>query len=146
MTSRYLVIGSLALLTTVTSAAAVSRLPVSGERPDLTSTRARLLVSGSRSEEQRRDATADKLDSVLADLSRHAARARPGHVLADLHALSPAARFVQNAPNAPALVLIDATARGNPQTLLTALAELGLEHAAVYANDVSGWLPVNQID
>jgi hypothetical protein len=43
-------------------------------------------------------------------------------------------------------VLIDATTRGNPQQLRAALEGLGLERAAVYSNDVGGWLPVNQIE
>lgn len=95
MASRHLAIGSLALLMTMAAGAAVSRLPVSSPRSNLTPGGARLYVIGSRSAEQRRSGSADKLDSVLADLSRHASLARPGHVLADLHALNPAARFVQ---------------------------------------------------
>jgi Subtilase family len=146
MASRYLAIGSLALLMTMTASSAVSRLPVSGEPQHLTPGSARLYVIGSRSAAQRRSGSADKLDSILADLSRHAYLARPGHILADLHALNPAARFVQTGANATPLVLIDATAHGNPQQLQAALAELGLERAAVYANDVGGWLPVNQIE
>jgi hypothetical protein len=95
---------------------------------------------------QRQSAAAGKLDSVLADLSRHAALARPGHVAADLHALSPAARFSQSSANGTPLVLIDATTRGDPRQLETALVGLGLERAAAYANDVGGWLPVNLIE
>jgi len=145
MASRYLAIGSLALSASVTAGAAVSKLPVNVAPPGLAAAGGRLFVSGSRSATPR-SIGADKLDSVLADLSRHASRARAGHVLADLHALSPAARFTQNGVGAPALVLIDATAQGDPQALRTALEELGLEHAALYANDVGGWLPVNQIE
>jgi hypothetical protein len=36
--------------------------------------------------------TEAKLDAALADLARHAYRARPGHLIPDLHAMSPAAR------------------------------------------------------
>ena len=35
--------------------------------------------------------------------------------------------------------------RRSPQQLKTALEGLGLEHAAVFANDVGGWLPVSQL-
>jgi Subtilase family len=103
-------------------------------------------VFGSRSAQQRRNAAGTKLDSILADLSRHAARARPDHWLADLHSMSPAARFVQRGAAEMPLVLIDAITRGDPQRLRSTLVSLGLEHAAQYANDVGGWLPVNQIE
>jgi hypothetical protein len=85
------------------------------------------------------------MDPVLADLSRHAGLARPDHLFADLHSLSPAARFSRTAGGAP-LVLVDATARDNPQQLKSALLALGLTHAAVYSNDVGGWLPLSQIE
>ncbi len=107
---------------------------------------ARLYVVGSRSAQQRLSATAGKLDSVLADLSRHAKLARPGHVLADLHSLSPAARFLQTSAAGTPLVLVDAVTRGDPQQLKSALESLGLERAAVYSNDVGGFLPVAQIE
>ena len=42
--------------------------------------------------------------------------------------------------------MIDATTRGDPQKLRAALIGLGLERAATYANDVGGWLPVNNIE
>jgi hypothetical protein len=106
---------------------------------------ARLYAVGTRSVPQRSSAQALKMDSVLADLSRHLSRVRPAHPLADLHALSPAARFVQRAPQATPLIAIDAVTRGDPQSLKAALESLGLEHAAVYANDVGGWLPVTSI-
>ena len=44
-------------------------------------------------------AASSKLDGVLAELSRHAALARPEHLMANLHALSPAARFRAAGPN-----------------------------------------------
>jgi hypothetical protein len=146
MALRTLVIGALAVLTALAASSADSPLYLNGPRPNLTPGNARLYVVGSRSAQQRQSTTARKLDSILADLSRHAALARPGHVLADLHALSPAARFLQTAADATPLVLIDATTRGSPQKLKTALIGLGLERAAMYANDVGGWLPVNQIE
>jgi Subtilase family len=146
MARRTLITGSLAVFVALAASSADSPLQLTGPRPNLAPGNARLYVVGSRSAEQRRSATAAKMDSVLADLSRHARLARPQHVLADLHALSPAARFIQKGASAAPLVLIDATARGNPQELRTALEGLGLERAAQYANDVGGWLPVNQLE
>jgi Subtilase family len=146
MASRYLAISVLALLTTVAASSAVFTLQLNGPRPNQVSGNARLYLVGSRSVQQRNNAAASKLDSILADLSRHAALARPGHLLSDLHALSPAARFIQTEANGPTLVLIDATTRGDPQQLESALLGLGLERAALYANDVGGWLPVNNIE
>src|SRR5450631_4093914 len=73
MASRYLAIGSLALLlTTLAASSAVSPLRLHGPRPNLTPGNARLYVIGSRSVPQRQSAAAGKLDSELADLSRHA--------------------------------------------------------------------------
>jgi Subtilase family len=103
-------------------------------------------VVGSRSVQQRQSASTAKLDSVLADLSRHAALARPDHPLADLHSLSPAARFAQSSATGAPLVLVDAVTRGDPQQLKSALVSSGLEHAVVFANDVGGWLPVDQLE
>src|SRR5579862_4503914 len=104
-----------------------------------------LHVYGTRSAEQRASTSASKLDPALADLSRHLSLVRDSSVPADLHGLSPAARFKRSATTSAALVLIDAVTRGNPQQLKTQLMALGLEHAAVYSNDVGGWLPVTQI-
>jgi len=146
MALRTLAIGSLAALTALAASSANSPLQLHGQRPNLAPGSAPLYVVGTRSAEQRQSAIGGKMDSILADLSRHAALARPDHTLADLHALSPAARFLQRAANATPLVLIDATTRGSPQQLQAALVGLGLEHAALYANDVGGWLPVNQIE
>ncbi len=87
--------------------------------------------------------TQGKLDAALADLSRHASLAHPGRVLADLHAMSPAARFTQSGTTP--LVAVDAVTRGDPQKLAAALIALGLRHAAIYRNDVGGWLPVSAI-
>jgi subtilisin family serine protease len=43
------------------------------------------------------------------------------------------------------MVLIDAVTRGDPGALKTALVDLGLQHPAVFSNDVGGWLPVAQL-
>jgi subtilisin family serine protease len=106
---------------------------------------AALRAYGSRGSLPSRSAPAAKLDGALADLVRHADLARPDHLLYDLHAMSPAARFTQSSAAAAPLVLVDAVTAGDPQRLAGALIALGLQHASVYANDVGGWLPVAQI-
>jgi plastocyanin len=144
MASRYLAIGSLVLMAAVAA---------SSPRPDLVhphgaraaSGAAHLYAVGTRSAAQSRSAAGGKMDSVLADLSRHTALARPDHLMTDLHALSPGARFARRT-DGTAMVVIDAVTRGDPQALKAALQSLGLEHAAVYSNDVSGLLPVSQIE
>ena len=70
----------------------------------------------------------------------------PQHLLADLHSLSPAARFAQLSAGGPAYVAIDATTRGDPQHWKSSLAALGLQEAAVYSNDVGGLLPISQLE
>jgi len=105
-----------------------------------------LMAFGGRSAEQLAGGIGGKLDAALADLTRHAYRARPDRALEDLHSLSPAARFMQHSPGAEPLVAVDAVTRGDPQLLKNALVSLGLEHPAVFRNDVGGWLPVSAID
>jgi Subtilase family len=146
MASRFFAIAALALLAAATASSAIAPSRPNNLQPMSTAGGARLYVVGGRSADQRHSATMGKLDSMLADLSRHAALARPGHMLADLHSLSPAARFVQSSATTTPLVLVDATTRGDPQQLKSALLGLGLQRAAVYSNDVGGWLPVNQIE
>ncbi len=104
-----------------------------------------LVAFGSRSPAQWHSATLGKLDGALADLARHASLARPGQALADLHALNPAARFMQPVGGVP-MVAVDAITRGDPQRLKDALVALGLQHPSMYANDVGGWLPVSAIE
>jgi hypothetical protein len=104
---------------------------------------AQLMVFGGRSAQQLTGTDA-KLDAALADLVRHAHRARADRALEDLHSLSPAARFSRG-PDGSALVAVDAVTRGDPQRLKAALLGLGLQRAAVYGNDVGGLLPVSQI-
>lgn len=105
-----------------------------------------LLGFGGRSAAQLASGIGGKLDAALADLTRHASLARPDRMLEDLHSLSPAARFMQRSPGAQPLVAVDAVTRGDPQRLKDALVGLGLEHPAVFRNDVGGWLPVSAID
>jgi hypothetical protein len=145
MASRYVAFGSMALSVSLTAASAVPAGSPKVLRAAAAGS-ARLVVVGSRSAEQRQSATASKLDSVLADLSRHALRARPEHILEDLHSLSPAARFTAAAASGAPLVLIDAVTRGDPGQLKAALLDLGLQRPATYSNDVGGWLPVDRIE
>jgi hypothetical protein len=146
MPSRNVVIGLLTLLATIAVSRATSPAPPRSVRALASPGAAALHAFGSRGLQQRQSSASGKLDGTLADLSRHIALVRPGRALADLHALNPAARFAQPSAGAAPLVLIDAVTRGDPQQLKGALQELGLQRAAVYSNDVSGWLPVTQID
>jgi len=146
MASRFFALGALAVLAAVAASSAVIPPALNRLQSKSAPGAAHLYVSGSRSAQQRQSAVAAKLDSVLADLARHAARVRPAHALADLHSLSPAARFIQISAKQAPLVLIDANTLGDPGQLEAALVGLGLRRAARYGNDVGGWLPVNQLE
>jgi Subtilase family/Putative Ig domain len=144
MTPGRLVSGALAFLAVIVASSAAPAV-----RPALRQAAAAVPVSplmafGGRSAAQQRSASGRKLDAALADLTRHAALARPGSML-DLRSLNPAVRFLQPQGSGP-LVLIDAVTRGDPQQLKAALVSLGLRHPSVYSNDVSGWLPLANID
>ncbi len=112
--------------------------PVAGSR--------HLMAFGSRSAAQLASPNSRKLDAALAELARNAPAARPDHALADLHNMNLAARFRQASAGSTPEILIDAVTRGDPQALKAALVALGLEHPAVFSNDVGGWLPVDQIE
>ena len=144
MTSRFFALGTLAALTAISAVSAVGPAQPALHRnsPGI----APLHAFGSRSVQQRASAYGSKFDATLADIARHLNRMRADHALADLHSLSPAAKFIQTAESAEPLVSIDAITRGDPQQLKAALVALGLRHASVYANDVGGWLPVSQLD
>jgi len=146
MASRFFTIGALAVLTTMAAVATVSSLRHPHLRPAAAPGTAHLLAFGSRSLQQRSTAAGAKFDGALADLSRHAARVSADHAIEDLRSLAPAVRFKQTSPGATPLVLIDAVTRGDPERLKAALVALGLQHPAVYSNDVGGWLPVTQLD
>jgi hypothetical protein len=88
---------------------------------------------------------ASRLDGSLNDLARHAARTGTGNQVTDLQALMPAARFRQLTTDQEPLVLVDAITRGDPRQLEARLVALGMQGAAVYSNDVGGWLPVSQL-
>jgi hypothetical protein len=135
-------VGLLAVM--IASATPITR--PGSKHPALLPGNAPLMAFGGRSAAQLRSGIGGKLDAALADLARHAGSARPDHALADLHSMSPAAKFMQHGPGAPAMVAIDAVTRGDPQRLKAALESLGLEHPAVFRNDVGGWLPVSAIE
>ncbi len=145
MSLRFLAIAALGGLTAVASVSAVGPAQPMHLRPNAPG-KSLLHIAGSRSLEQRASAAASKFDASLAEISRHAASLRAGHEIEDLHALNPAAKFIQAASSSTPLVSIDAVTKGDPQQLKAALVGLGLQHAAQYSNDVGGWLPVNQLD
>jgi hypothetical protein len=90
-------------------------------------------------------APAMKLDGSLAQIAQRYATVSADHPIRDLHQMNPAARFLRATPLTTPLVSIDATTTGDPQALKAALEALGLQQAAVFSNDVGGWLPVTQI-
>ena len=144
MNSRFLAIGTLAILAAAGAAATVAALRHPHLRPAIAAGTAELRAFGSRSRAQRQSGVEGKFDGTLADLSRHASGARPEHVLEDLQSLAPAAKFSMS-PSGTPLVLVDAVTRGDPRQLEAALVELGLLHPSVYSNDVGGWLPVSAL-
>ncbi len=145
MLSRFLTACMLACVVALAASSSVSRFYPTLKHTQAVSATAQLRAFGGRSVAQRSDPNAAKFDGALAELSRHAALAKPSQMLADLHSMSPAARFKLAADGTTPLVAIDAVTRGDPQQLKSDLEALGLEHAAVFANDVGGWLPVIQL-
>ncbi len=118
MLLRKLTIGTAALLTVLAASSAVVSPQLRSLRPASVAGVSHLYAVGSRSAVQLESTTDAKLDSVLADLSRHRGLARADHMLSDLHSLSPAARFAQRSADGEPLVLVDATTRGDPQKFL----------------------------
>jgi hypothetical protein len=145
MSSRFLTAGLCACFVAMAASSSVSRFHPALKHTATQTGTAQLRAYGGRSVQQRNNLNAAKFDGALADLSRHAALASPNHLLADLHSMSPAARFKLATDGTTALVAIDAVTRGDPQQLKSDLEALGLQRAAVYANDVGGWLPVAQL-
>jgi hypothetical protein len=147
MTAVRRIVTLLTLLTAAATGAATGAVPPA--RPAGAAAAApapHLMAFGGRSAAQRQSGLGGKLDATLADLVRHASRVRAGHALEDLHSLSPAARFMQTAGDAAPLVAVDAVTRGNPRQVAAALVSLGLQHPAIYSNDVGGWLPVSRVN
>jgi Subtilase family len=145
MSSRNFAIATISVLAGVSAVSAVGPSQPTHLRPNAPGTSI-LHVAGSRSAQQRDSAAASKFDASLAEIARHVNSVRAGHALEDLHALNPAAKFVQSANSSSPLVLIDAITTGDPQKLKAALIGLGLQRASLYSNDVGGWLPVDQLD
>ena len=146
MKSQYLAVGTLTLLSTVVARAAIPPPLISVVPDDSTSVRPHLQVSGGRSAQQLLSPGGQKLDAALAELTRYVSTASSPSTVAELHALNPAAKFVQRSYDPTPLVSVDAITRGDPQQLKSALMQLGLQNPSVYLNDISGWLPVSQID
>ncbi len=146
MTLRFFALGAWAGLAALTASSAVAPSRLVNLHPMAVAGDAHLYAVGTRSAAQRQSATATKLDAVLADLARHASMARADHLLADLHSLSPAARFAQPAAGGAAFVVVDATTRGDPQQLKASLVALGMQRPVVYLNDVGGLLPVSRLE
>jgi hypothetical protein len=145
MSSRIFAILTVGVLSTVAAVSAVGPSQPMHLRPNAPGNSV-LHVAGSRSAQQRNSASGSKYDASLAEIARHVSGLRPGSALADLHALNPAARFSRPANTSSPLVLVDAITKGDPQKLKAALVALGLQRASQFSNDVSGWLPVDQLD
>ena len=144
MASRLISAALIVSLGAAAAASGVATLFPNRSRPAAASGSAQLRAFGGRSAQQRQSSATDKFDGTLADLVRHAPATRVPSVPL-LHSMSPAARFKLDEDGATALVAIDAVTHGDPKSLVVALQGLGLERAAVYANDVGGWLPVAQL-
>src|ERR1700723_220470 len=145
MSSRIFAILTVGVLSALAAGSAVGPSPSAHLRPNAPGNSV-LHVADSRSAQQGNSASGAKYDASLAEISRHVGSVRPGHAVEELHALNPAARFMQPTSSAVPLVLIDAVTTGDPQKLKSALVGLGLQRASQYSNDVGGWLPVDQLD
>jgi len=106
---------------------------------------AHLKAFGGRSAQQVASPSGSKFDAALAQIARHGNTLRPGHEMEDLKSINPGARF-HPAPDGTPMVLIDAITRGDALQLKSMLINMGLQHASQFSNDVSGWLPVSQLD
>jgi len=145
MSAQRLGVAAVALLGMVTASATSPPRQVL-KHPAVPTGRAPLMAFGGRSAAQELSGLGGKLDAALADLAHPTSRVRAAHALEDLRSLSPAARFMQHGAAGEPLVAVDAVTRGNPELLEAALVSLGLEHPAVFGNDVGGWLPVSAIE
>jgi hypothetical protein len=133
---------SVMLVATLEASAAVLPPPVAAEA-EPGNTAPRLTVFGI--PQAATGAQPANLDGSLAQIAQRYPSVSTDHPLRDLHQMNPAARFRLSAPLATPLVSIDAITTGDPQALKAALEALGLQQAAVFSNDVGGWLPVTQI-
>ena len=139
----YFALGAVAVLAGITVASDVSpvrRSPV----PYSVAGSVKLHAYGNRSAQQVASSTAKKMDAALSQISRHLDQVSTDHAVADLRTLNPAARYAQSAGGEP-MVLVDAVTTGDATALKSALVDLGMQHPAVFKNDVGGWLPVSQL-
>jgi hypothetical protein len=137
--------GALALAALLAGSAATSAVSPARKATQRVAPGGHLVVYGGRSRAQQSSGAGAKLDAALAGLARATKQASPGTSAAALRALNPAARF-RVAPNGAAYVAVDAITRSDPQALKRALLAEGLQHPAVYLNDVGGWLPLTAIE
>jgi hypothetical protein len=139
--ARLAVVLAFGLLFTVTATLAASPiLPPSPQR--LTqSGRSVLHAFGGGGLARQASGSSARFDATLAGLGQ----VRASSALSDLHELNPAVHFRSSNRGGGPLVLVDAVTRGDPQQLLSALLQLGLERPAIYSNDVGGWLPVGKL-
>ncbi|MBV9911110.1 MAG: S8 family serine peptidase, partial [Sinobacteraceae bacterium] len=147
MRPQQLLVGTWALLGSLAAVAAsapFSPSSVAHASAPSASTGSHLVAFGTRGAQGQSGRRA-KLDATLADLARHLTPAAMGSIPA-LRSLHPAAHFLLRSPLRTPYVLVDAVTRGDPQQLEANLVALGLIKAAVFNNDVGGWLPVNQLD
>jgi hypothetical protein len=145
MSIRPWIAGAFAALAAVSAPSAISPLQPLWLRAATTPGTAALRAYGSRGPAGIQTAASARLDGALADIVRHQSLVHAGTELSDLHSLHPAVRFRASSAGTPE-VLVDAVTLGDPQALESALVALGLEHPAVFSNDVSGWLPVAQLE
>ena len=87
-----------------------------------------------------------RLDGNLIEIWQQSRKLPATMALDSLRSLNPTVRLRPRAPLAMPQVLVDAVTRSDAQALRSALEGLGLENASVFANDVGGWLPVDQLE
>ena len=141
------VIGAAVLLGIITAASSASPAPppLLARSHSVEPGGAQLMAFGGRSFAQLHG-TAAKLDAALADLSRHAALARPGHAARGLARHEPGCAF-HPVGTARRWWPIDAVTRGDPQqdsALRSSRSDSSTRRST--RNDVGGWLPVTQIE
>jgi hypothetical protein len=135
-TLRHALILSLTLLAPYAARAVTPPQPSGAAARAPTSATSSLYVFGDgRSARQLLGSRGAKLDAALAELTTHLSLASSQNAVADLHSLSPAAKFMQRSSDPSPLVLVDAVTRGDPQQLKNALVALGLQSPSVYSND-----------
>jgi len=106
---------------------------------------AHLTIFGASAGSARNAGSLWRLDGALAEVALRYPAMDRASALSALHEINPAARFRLAPPMAVPEVSIDAVTLGDPEALARALENLGLEKAAVFSNDVGGWLPVDQL-